>query len=883
MKQPFLCLLASIVLGLTFGGAAMAGIVELDGFEKTPDTTWRFMNGPEFPGAKGAFAIAAGQAHSGRRCGRLGWDFSGGGNYVQAGRDIPQAGHVLGLRLWLKKPHGNSIGVRFTDSEGQTFQKSFNFPKRTWREVQISLGGWAVSWGGKNDGVFRGEPTQFAILIDNNADKAGALYLDDLRLVTGEKSAPGSGPVTYSALRLSGERFDGDHSLFGQPSSLALKMDAPAGSKARVVVGSHFHSYERELTTPKSGPQTLESPLGGMEGWKTSGSETGIQYPLRILSIHGSPGVHLNELQITTQVAPADRVVLIPSGRMEGDQAAFTVTIQSILPDKSNGRLRYVARDWAGGSIEDGEIEAALPAGGAITKEISLPAGGRPFVEVECRFETPSGSYGPVTECAVQPEKDLPPQSPSQASPWGIGVYLYRYGGDATGLKMMDEAAAMAERVGVNWSREEMQWHRIEPERGKFDWSFYDKLLDTAERHGIQVYGLIAYWSSWTKPYTREGIEDYARYCTALVTHYKDRIHHWEIYNEPNIFFWSGPKDLYPELLKAAYKAVKAADPDALVLGCSTAGIDSGFIDMVNKARAPYDILTVHPYRSWLNERSFMDELRGARKLTAFDGKPKPVWITEMGWATPVGGTTQREQACLLARCYLAAVAADVQTNVSWYDFRDDGRNPFYHEHHFGVIRNDMTPKPAYRALATVCRTLPDARLKKALKLPQALLGFVFDTTRGPVTVIWNPEQTALLRLSADGEAPRNLMGEKAPLLETAGGRTLMLQPGSPVFLPGDLSGALETGQPQVTVEDMEDSGTLRVTLAGLSSGVRANLSAPEGWSAREIENKQAYVWDLTPPEGAGGAYEARFSISVGEKTLAGPLKLNVEPALLKV
>jgi len=162
-----------------------------------------------------------------------------------------------------------------------------------------------------------------------------------------------------------------------------------------------------------------------------------------------------------------------------------------------------------------------------------------------------------------------------------MGLYLYRYPPNEEGFALMGKAAALGRDAGVKWSREEFQWHRIEPEKGRFDWAYYDRLVDIANRNGISVYGLIAYWSHWTKPYTQEGVRDYAAYCRALVTHFKDRIKHWEVWNEPNIFFWSGPKELYADLLKAAYKAIKEADPEAHVLGCSTAGIDTGFVKMV--------------------------------------------------------------------------------------------------------------------------------------------------------------------------------------------------------------------------------------------------------------------------------------------------------------
>src|SRR5690606_4070006 len=104
------------------------------------------------------------------------------------------------------------------------------------------------------------------------------------------------------------------------------------------------------------------------------------------------------------------------------------------------------------------------------------------------------------------------------------------------------------------------------------------------------------------------------------------------------------------------------------------------------------------PYRGFLSERQFIRELREVREQVG----GRQVWITEMGWSTQLDGVSEREQAQLLARCYLAAIASGACQNVSWYDFRNDGSDPFYNEYNFGVLRNDLTPKPAYRALATV-------------------------------------------------------------------------------------------------------------------------------------------------------------------------------------
>ena len=95
-----------------------------------------------------------------------------------------------------------------------------------------------------------------------------------------------------------------------------------------------------------------------------------------------------------------------------------------------------------------------------------------------------------------------------------------------------------------------------------------------------------------------------------------------------------------------------------------------------------------------------------------------------MGWATHTPHnsmamdfqvTTQRRQAELIARAYIDAIASNVAPNISWYDFRNDGDDPFNFEHNMGIVTRDFRPKPAYRAYATMTRMLRGLKLEKDL------------------------------------------------------------------------------------------------------------------------------------------------------------------------
>jgi hypothetical protein len=383
-------------------------------------------------------------------------------------------------------------------------------------------------------------------------------------------------------------------------------------------------------------------------------------------------------------------------------------------------------------------------------------------------------------------------------SPFGTGVYLNRYGGDAGGLALMERAAQMARDAGMKWSREDFSWGRIERQRGQFDWTYYDNLVACARRNGISVYAIVGYWTGWTKPYTSEGIEDYVRFLKVLVRRYHQEIKQWEIWNEPNIFFWDGPKDLYAQLLTKSYAAIKEVDPGAQVLGLSTAGIDQKFISRMLELQAPFDILTIHPYRTHLDDLAFIEDLKKVSDQVKLpDGARRPVWLTEMGWATHTPHntlrqdfptTTLRAQAELIARSYLCAIVSGVEPRTFWYDFRNDGDDPIYFEHQMGIVYNDFSPKPAYLAYATLTRVLRGKRLVGPVSAPQGVLAFSFKPTArgsGETIAIWSLQADALVELSTAAERVTRIngIGEQSELQVKAGKVSVGLKKGAPVYL----------------------------------------------------------------------------------------------------
>lgn len=925
-------MLAVCAVGVCSGQTA----VLLDDFEGAAAAEWSFSNGPEFPGAQGSFELSSDAAHDGTRGGRLHFDFTGGGAYVQAMLPLPAEPPLAAVELWVRKPVANRLTVRFVDQRNQTFQKSFNLARTDWQRIRVRFDTWAFSWGGPGDGHFHGWAKAFGILVERGETATGAVDIDGL---VGIPRAEGTTMLSHSAeyvvtrfgeddgwsfwtdgqaggtLREGGTvrydfaagasafNFGHDLSLLGKPEALRLTVDSDgSGHELRLTLYSHFQHFERSIgRLIESGETTFEAPLEDMSSWRHYGGEDDgvLRLPLRVgrLSIvRQAEGpergeVVIRQLSVRTQVAPDSR--LFPVARLvrnELGEPIFELSVASLLAQPTTADVSTRVRTFDGRVLLDSQDSLVLPGTSqsvCLTKPV--PLGDWPFVEAQFTLTAPGQRPQQASATYVAPWPDAGSPELRPGSPWGMGLYLYRYPADPDGLTAMDQAAALAQAAGIKWSREEFLWHRIEPARGQFDWSFYDQVVETAQRHGISIYGLLDYWSEWTRPYTEEGIEDYCRYAQAVVARYKDRIKHWEIWNEPNIFFWSGPKEMYFLLLDRAYEAIKAVDPEATVFGCSTAGIDTSFIQRTIEAGARFDGLTIHPYRPTLDDAAFVRELRSVSDLVALAGTRRPVWITEMGWSTEIGGLSEREQASMLARCYLASVASGAVQNVSWYDFREDGTNPYYNEHHFGIVRQDLSLKPAYRAAATVCRTIGEARPVGFEEWASGVFACRFEREDGEILALWSACGGALVRFentSGKFEAI-GLMGDSLPLRRTPHYLSAYLPPRTAVFLRTQERGTRGAVTPLGAVVAERgphpgESTRVELQLADLATGeLTVSCQAPVGWSVRR-EALGSYLIDIAPNT-APGVYEIVFGLKSGEWDILLPVPVSVEPEVLEV
>jgi polysaccharide biosynthesis protein PslG len=298
-------------------------------------------------------------------------------------------------------------------------------------------------------------------------------------------------------------------------------------------------------------------------------------------------------------------------------------------------------------------------------------------------------------------------------------------------LDDVSRAAALARAAGIRVVRTDFNWDMLNPVEGQWKFEDYDAMVRIVRAHQLDILAIVDY-SSWWASSAQDSNDwrvrlyseprsnyDFASYSYELVSHYKNDVHVWEIWNEPNTSeFWKPAPNAahYTALLQEAYLAVKYADPQAVVVfgGLSGNGVEgddksgwaSNFIAgaYAAGARSYFDVMAIHPY---ILPDSGVDALRGkiaaARSVMDSHGDARvPLWLTEIGapndapWWPTAPIQTQAGVADWVGQVYTRLW--DQTPAIFWYDLQDQGVGSDV-EQNFGLLRQDFSAKPAYDKL----------------------------------------------------------------------------------------------------------------------------------------------------------------------------------------
>ena len=243
------------------------------------------------------------------------------------------------------------------------------------------------------------------------------------------------------------------------------------------------------------------------------------------------------------------------------------------------------------------------------------------------------------------------------------------------GVAVADVSAApAAAEFGFSWIKAFLRWDEVQvAEDRPYWWGNLRHIVGTAGENGLNLLIRVDGAPAWVRPagasesgpVRPDRLDDWAGFLQSMAAEARrwrqekgrDTLVAYEIWNEPNLSWeWGG---LFPDpahytaMLKTAYAAIKAGDPDALVVsgGLATTGgtvdglnmSDLAFIQGMYEAGAPghFDALGSHPYGFAYppeQEPETVDGLAFRRAeqqravMEAFDDGEIPIWATGFSW-----------------------------------------------------------------------------------------------------------------------------------------------------------------------------------------------------------------------------------------------------------
>jgi hypothetical protein len=339
--------------------------------------------------------------------------------------------------------------------------------------------------------------------------------------------------------------------------------------------------------------------------------------------------------------------------------------------------------------------------------------------------------------------------------------------------------ARLAHNAGVSWVRVAFDWNTLEPRPGEWNWRPLDDVMKRCKRYGFSVLGLLGYWAGWSEPLTQKGFQQYENYVEQVVRRYGDRVHFWEPWNEPNIFYWPGTAEQYAQLLQHCYTAAKRAKPQAQIVGFCAAGTGLDFMRSVLKTNGkPFcDAVSIHPYTAPTppDKTNVLRDIDEIHKLFMSYGADLPIWITEVGFpdvplskggAPEHGGTSASHTAQDLLKAYVMYGSHPHVERVFWFCFADPPGGAPFPEDRFGIMEGNLAPKPAYYVLRSLSDLLKD--VKSVERLPSAKHIYLYNFIKGNEGVVigWsaNKEQFVDLTISAKEGVEGNFYGAERKL-----------------------------------------------------------------------------------------------------------------------
>ena len=670
---------------------------------ENPTAGWGFHNGAEFPGAKGALAVADDVEPQRRPALEVSADFTAGGKYVGIGRRVNA--DVDTLSFWIKAPKdAKAVTLRLNDGTGQCHQLPLRIDgSGEWRRIvfpvlryfekagtseALDFVGRYERWGGANDSKWHQplKSVNFVVPVQAFGEAKRGEFL-----FSGIKVAPVASKSVSAASRSYAEKFGATGEL-----ALALSEDELIAGKNVEWTGGEFPAAEGPWNVSATVKSALHSPDNsfcvrlhvtcldaagkplesftlmdqcGERNWKRISKEFAFpagtakaRFSAKYYKAYGTVAfkdVTAAPAERTEAPKVVDRILIDGRKTVDGkkktnghlflpeEEIDFEITVKTLKPLGEDSRKAVVTvRDYWGAEIA-GPDELALAPGAAAAGSFSYAARyavPKDAVE-EGRYHELHVKVAPAGFAEAREYSGFArlPEPESKKHPAKDIPFQIR-----NWDSRIREYFELADRIG----------HRNIGLWGDHGWDFVESMGDNWYTGGFAVEVERNGWKNTTPE------KIYQKTFDLVSKHKDDRF--WFICqgNEPNEKPEKAKEKV--EAYEQVYKAAHAAKPDITVVATSVPALDCFFEAGLGKWCDAYDF---HVYETYENVRQ---GVRRYREMGKKYGCEKPVWCTELGLNSQ--GQTRYAVAQEVVK-KITAFFAEGGASVSWFTIQYPDKN----------------------------------------------------------------------------------------------------------------------------------------------------------------------------------------------------------------
>lgn len=308
--------------------------------------------------------------------------------------------------------------------------------------------------------------------------------------------------------------------------------------------------------------------------------------------------------------------------------------------------------------------------------------------------------------------------------------------------QQIDAALDQMQAMGVDNVRIMIPWAGVEYYPGFYNWTTVDYMVEAADSRGMGILAVLNSTPFWATEPGQPALSgapadpaQYGEFAGLVAERYAGKVGAYEIWNEPNAYIFYAPEPDpagYTELLKAAYPAIKAADPDAIVVGGVLGAVTTyenltmnpiTFVEGIYQAGGGdyFDALSYHPYQYTLpfslggwHPDSPINQLAAMHDVMVANGDTeKLIWASEYGEPSNVAG--EANQAAFLLDMVTTWRTLDYTGPTFVWTLQDRNTGGADPEDNFGVIRTDGSWKPAAYTIQQLASLPSTAELAAAV------------------------------------------------------------------------------------------------------------------------------------------------------------------------